>query len=108
MATQGQRARAVIIDDREVSLDTVVAVAAGARVEPSSNRAWRRRVAESRRVLDDALAAGTTVYGVSTGVGNNSSRAVGLPASRSSSRSPSWSSTGAARATRCRRRKAAP
>jgi len=79
MATQGRRARAVTIDDREVSLDTVVAVAAGARVEPSSSRAWRRRVAESRRVLDDALAAGKTVYGVSTGVGNNSSRPVGLP-----------------------------
>jgi histidine ammonia-lyase len=68
----------ISIDDREVSLDTVVAVAAGARVEPSASRAWRRRMAQSRRVLDDALAAGATVYGVSTGVGNNSSRAVGL------------------------------
>ena len=35
-------------------------------------------MAESRRVLDWALAAGKTVYGVSTGVGNNSSRPVGL------------------------------
>jgi histidine ammonia-lyase len=69
----------VVIDDREVSLDAVIAVAAGARVKPSSSRAWRRRVAESRRVLDRALAGGTTVYGVSTGVGNNSSRPVGLP-----------------------------
>ena len=78
MATERRRAGVIFIDDREVSLETVVAVAAGARVEPSSSRAWRRRMAESRRVLDDALAAGATVYGVSTGVGNNSSRAVGL------------------------------
>jgi histidine ammonia-lyase len=79
MGTQGRRAGVVIIDDREVSLETVAAVAAGARVEPSSNRAWRRRMAESRRVLDAELAAGKTVYGVSTGVGNNSSRPVGRP-----------------------------
>jgi histidine ammonia-lyase len=78
MRRQGLRARPVSIDDREVSVDTVVAVSAGARVEPSSNRAWRRRMAASRRVLDDALATGSTVYGVSTGVGNNSSRAVGM------------------------------
>ena len=57
----------------------VVSVAAGGvRVEPSTNRAWRHRIVESRRVLDSALADGATVYGVSTGVGNNSSRAVGL------------------------------
>ncbi len=68
----------MIIDDREVSLDTVVAVAVGGRVEPSSSRVWRRRMAESRRVLDRELAAGKTVYGVSTGVGNNSSRPVGI------------------------------
>jgi histidine ammonia-lyase len=81
MATKGSGVKAVVIDDRDVALDTVVAVAAGGvPVEPSGNRTWRRRVAESRRVLDEALAAGRTVYGVSTGVGNNSSRQVELAA----------------------------
>jgi histidine ammonia-lyase len=79
MAKQGTRAKVVVLDDREVTIDTVVSVAAGGvQVEPSTNKVWRRRMTESRRVLDDALAAGATVYGVSTGVGNNSSRAVRL------------------------------
>jgi histidine ammonia-lyase len=79
MATQGAGAKTVVLDNREVALDTVVTVAAGGvRVAPSTNRVWRRRVADSRRVLDTALSAGATVYGVSTGVGNNSSRGVGL------------------------------
>lgn len=73
--------RAVVIDGRDVPLDAVIDVAVRRRpVAISSNRAWRRRVGASREVLERALADGVTVYGVSTGVGNNSSRAVGVAA----------------------------
>lgn len=67
----------MVIDDREVGIGQLMAVAAGgAGVGLSRGRAWRRRIAASRDVLDRALAEGRTVYGVSTGVGNNSSRGV--------------------------------
>ncbi|HEY3384127.1 MAG TPA: aromatic amino acid ammonia-lyase [Vicinamibacterales bacterium] len=66
-----------MLDDRQVSFDSVVQAAVDGRsVELARNRAWRRRLAASREVLEHALDAGQTVYGVSTGVGNNSSRAV--------------------------------
>ncbi len=65
------------IDDRGVSLASFIQVVkGGARVGLSANRAWRRRVSEGREILEDALESGQTVYGVSTGVGNNSSRGV--------------------------------
>jgi histidine ammonia-lyase len=68
---------AIRIDDGDVSLETLVEVAVGgAPVSVSSNATWRRRVTAGRAVLEEALAAGRTVYGVSTGVGNNSSRSV--------------------------------
>ncbi len=65
------------IDDGEVRLPSVLqVVVGGARVALSGNRAWRRRIATGRDVLESALADGRTIYGVSTGVGNNSSRDV--------------------------------
>ena len=77
MTIETTRRRAIGIDDREVSLQAFIDVAVGgARVALSPRAAWRRRVMRGRDVLEDALRAGETVYGVSTGVGNNSSRAV--------------------------------
>ena len=77
MTTHASTGKTVVIDDREVSIEDVLAVARGeARVALSGRRAWRRRIAASRAVLEQALADGQTVYGVSTGVGNNSSRGV--------------------------------
>ncbi len=65
------------IDDRDVSLASFLQVAVGgARVGLAPNRAWRGRVATGREILETALGNGQTIYGVSTGVGNNSSRGV--------------------------------
>ena len=65
------------IDDRDVSLASFLQVAVGgSRVGLSANRAWRGRVATGRKILESALRRGQTVYGVSTGVGNTSSRGV--------------------------------
>lgn len=70
--------RGVRIDDRGVSPEIVIAVASRRdRVELSSRPAWRNRIRRSRLALDDALREGRRVYGVSTGVGNASSRPVG-------------------------------
>jgi histidine ammonia-lyase len=67
----------VNIDDGEVSLPSFIqVVAGGSRVALSSSRSWRGRVSAGREVLESALRSGQTVYGVSTGVGNNSSRGV--------------------------------
>jgi histidine ammonia-lyase len=77
MTIQASRQRAVRIDDREVSLQSFRDVAVGrTRVALSPRPAWRRRVKGGRAALDAALRAGQAVYGVSTGVGNNSSREV--------------------------------
>src|SRR5512143_2077512 len=75
---RGDPGRMVIsIDDRDVSLTSFAReVMGGARVGLSANRAWRRRVSDGREILEKALEDGQTVYGVSTGVGNNSSRGV--------------------------------
>jgi len=69
---------AVKIDDRLISLESFMQVAlGGCRVVLSPRRSWRRRVSAGRGILESALRAGHTVYGVSTGVGNNSSNGVG-------------------------------
>ena len=69
--------RAVRVDDRDVSPEIVIGVALrGERVELSSRRTWRSRVRRSRLALERALRAGERVYGVSTGVGNSSSRPI--------------------------------
>jgi histidine ammonia-lyase len=77
MTAQPTKRLAIVLDDRPVPVERVVDVAvSGVPVTVSRNRRWRRRLAESRAVLERGLAAGQAVYGVSTGVGNNSSRGV--------------------------------
>ena len=67
----------VNIDDGEVSLPSFIqVVVGGSPVALSSSRPWRGRVSAGREILESALRSGQTVYGVSTGVGNNSSRGV--------------------------------
>jgi histidine ammonia-lyase len=51
-----------------LSLGDVVAVARGARVELAEDAA--RRIAVARAVVEDAVASGATVYGVTTGFGS--------------------------------------
>jgi len=65
------------IDDREVGLEEVAAVARGAQVELSTDERWLGRVRRSRAILDASLQQGQAVYGVSTNVGNRSSVNVG-------------------------------
>ncbi len=67
----------LVVDSRGFAVSAVADVALGRRrVQLSSSRAWRRRIEAGRRTLEGALAKGRMVYGVSTGVGNNSSRGV--------------------------------
>lgn len=69
------------IDSGAVPLDALVGVALhGDRVALSGRSTWRSRVRRSREFLEQTLRAGGVVYGVSTGVGNDSSRAVNLEA----------------------------
>jgi histidine ammonia-lyase len=71
------RRRGVSLDARRVSGDTLLDVAlGGAPVALSPAAGWRRSMDRARRQLERMLAEGTCVYGVSTGVGNNSGRAV--------------------------------
>jgi histidine ammonia-lyase len=67
------------IDDREVRLDEVAAVARGEKVELSTDARWVERLRRGREILDASLGEGQAVYGVSTNVGNRSSVAVGAP-----------------------------
>ncbi len=77
MATDRTRQKALTLDSGEVSWQSFLDVTIGGRpLALSASRAWRRRIATGREILERALAAGETVYGVSTGVGNNSSRGV--------------------------------
>jgi len=58
----------IVVGDAPLRLEDLVAVArqgAGAELHPGA----RRRVAESRRVVEEALATGRLVYGVTTGFG---------------------------------------
>jgi histidine ammonia-lyase len=62
-----------------VSLDDVAAIAAGAAgVTLSTDAAFRARLDESRASLERQLAAGRTIYGVTTGVGESCETAVPL------------------------------
>jgi len=65
------------IDDREIGLEEVAAVARGAKVELSGDERWLSRMKRSREILDRSLTQGQAVYGVSTNVGNRSSVEVG-------------------------------
>lgn len=67
----------VVIDDRDITLDQLIAVALeGRRVALSSNVDWLARLNRSRRFLEQSLSAGDRIYGVSTGVGGTSGRSV--------------------------------
>ena len=66
------------LDARPVSLDALLDVALhAAPVRLSAAAAWRRRIDRSRAELERLLRRHACVYGVSTGVGNSSSDAVG-------------------------------
>ena len=66
------------IDDREVTLDQLIAVALeGQRVMISSDPDWLAKLNRGRRILEQSLSAGNRVYGVSTSVGYSSGRSVG-------------------------------
>ncbi len=68
----------VTIDDGEVSLDQLVAVALEERpVTLSSNDEWLSKLNRGRDILDRSLFAGKRIYGVSTSVGYSSGRSVG-------------------------------
>jgi len=68
---------AVLISDREMGLEELVAVAVhGANVELVTEQSWLDTMQRSRQALEKALAAGVAVYGVSTGVGFHSSVAI--------------------------------
>lgn len=60
--------RSVRISTVPMTLDDVVAVAHGASVELTDDALDQMR--KSRRVLDDAIARGEAIYGVTTGVGH--------------------------------------
>jgi histidine ammonia-lyase len=69
--------RDVRLDARRVSCERLLDVALdGARVVVSSAAGWRRAMERSRDQLERMLDSGICVYGVSTGVGNSSDRAV--------------------------------
>ena len=62
------------VDGRELSLEEVERVADGARVRLAA--AARARMAASRAVVEDAIASGRPVYGVSTGFGRLADTAI--------------------------------
>jgi histidine ammonia-lyase len=71
------RSHEIRLDARRVSCESVLDVALGdTRVAVSSAAGWRRAMERSRRHLERMLDDGVCVYGVSTGVGNNSGQAV--------------------------------
>jgi histidine ammonia-lyase len=60
----------VVEGDGRVSLEAIAAVARGVRlVRVESSPAFRKHLARSRRVLEEALAHGVPVYGANTGFG---------------------------------------
>jgi histidine ammonia-lyase len=66
------------IDDRDVTLDQLAAVALQRqRVRLSDDPAWRAKLNRGRAILERSLSAGERVYGVSTSVGYSSGRTVG-------------------------------
>ena len=68
----------ITIDDGHVRLVDLLAVAfEGRSVRLSTDSAWLDKLQKSRLVLEQTLSAGHPVYGVSTGVGHTSSRAIG-------------------------------
>jgi len=67
----------IIIDDCDVRLEDLIAVAfEGRRVRLSSDRAWTDKLQRCRLALENSLSAGQRVYGVTTGVGGDSCRTI--------------------------------
>src|SRR5262245_1271066 len=59
----------VRISERPLELDSLAPVFGGARVELELAPALRRRIAAGRKVVEEVLRGGRTVYGVNTGFG---------------------------------------
>ncbi len=75
--TRAGGANDVVLDDREVALDDLLAVALhGGGVRLSSERSWMEKIEAGRRVLEESLLREQRVYGVSTGIGHTSSQTV--------------------------------
>lgn len=71
------RSPEIIVDDGDVRLEDLMAVAfEGRRVRLSDDAAWRDKLQRSRSALEQSLSAGDRIYGVSTGVGHGSSRTI--------------------------------
>jgi histidine ammonia-lyase len=67
----------MVLDDRDVALDDLLSIALhGGAVRLSSERSWTGKIEASRRALEDSLRRERKVYGVTTGIGHTSSRAV--------------------------------
>jgi histidine ammonia-lyase len=67
----------ITIDDRDVSLEELIAVAFdGHRVQLSSDKAWTDKLQRCRLALESSLSTGQRVYGVTTGVGGDSCRTI--------------------------------
>ena len=58
----------VIVDAHPLSIDEVLSVVAGAEVRIGD--AARARIAAGRALIDEALASGTSIYGLTTNVGH--------------------------------------
>lgn len=71
------------IGDQEISLEQLIAVALdGRRVRLTDDAPWRTKLNRGRQLLEQSLAAGERIYGVSTGVGYSSGRGVEPPHAR--------------------------
>ena len=69
---------ALVIDDRDVTLEQLMDVALASRpVRLSSDAAWLAKLNRGRAILEQSLSAGKRIYGVSTRVGYSSGRTVG-------------------------------
>ncbi|MGD9332577.1 MAG: aromatic amino acid ammonia-lyase [Desulfobacterales bacterium] len=67
----------ITIDDRDVTLDQLVAVALQNRpVRLSHDDDWIAKLDRGRQILEQALSAGDAIYGVSTSVGYSSGQCV--------------------------------
>ncbi|CAJ0785664.1 Histidine ammonia-lyase [Ralstonia condita] len=72
-AQEGARSRlpAVVIGNRHLTIEDVVAIARDAHpVSLCADTAWRDRIERGAQFLRERLAAGATVYGVNTGYGD--------------------------------------
>jgi len=70
----------VVVDDGDVTLEDLMLVAFEDRpVRLSEEARWRAKVEKSRAAAERSLEEGQCVYGVSTGVGSQSKRAVAPP-----------------------------